>query len=905
MVCRSWIPHRAARTTRIVRSRIVLPVLILASASPAASPAPAGAAAGVSVVAGFERFARESSAAAGRLSTVDAGRLLIGELGCTACHRPDAPGLEPKAGPDLAGVGGRVAAAWLRRFLEHPASAAAGTTMPDVVGAVPERDRSATLDALVAYLTTLREPPPLPKPTGLNPMPPSFWDRGDATKGRSLYRRIGCVACHATEALDAGRNPGEGAVSGGPAISGGPAALLDEEDLLEAGIALPEKPFASLSLEHVAGKYSRRSLTEFLLVPAHSRPSGRMPSFDLKAAEAADIAAYLLGSAATTRQEPSAAGTAPDAALQERGREAFRMLACAACHSGGSPDDGTARAARDPPGTSAGEGLRAVPPPLTRLDPHAGGSCIQPRTVAGRGAGPRYALDGPQRAAIIAALDAAVVAAAGAEVPPSAAADDGGASAGLTQPDLDLVRLNCLACHERGPRGGVGTDRRAFFETVDQVDLGDEGRLPPRLTGVGARLRPEWLAKAVAGTVALRPHLRARMPKYPPAAVAGLPGALARADRAGPAALPAAEPPAPWRFPSASDDPSLLPAGAALLDAGCVQCHPLGEHVLPGTVGVNLAGVTKRVEPSWFRRLLLDPMSVRPGTKMPAFFGATVNRAILAGDPERQIAALWAYLDRETFEPLPAKLAAATGDFELKPVERPVVLRTFMKRAGTHAIAVGFPAGVHVAFDADRCRLAEAWSGRFLDARGTWVLAKSAPPAEPLGTGRVALDLAAPLAVLAAGSREAAWPLDPPLSFLGYGLDAGGVPTFRYRIATPEAAAVVSERVEPAGDATGPDAAGRTAIRGLIRRVWLHPEEAGASPGPLWFQLLAGESVDLAANAGGRAVRSVAGQPPVEVLVDPAMASRGIVRRVEGATDLRAWTVPLDPGSVLEVRYRW
>ena len=57
--------------------------------------------------------------------------------------------------------------------------------------------------------------------------------------------------------------------------------------------------------------------------------------------------------------------------------------------------------------------------------------------------------------------------------------------------------------------------------------------------------------------------------------------------------------------------------------------------------------------------------------------------------------------------------------FEITPKERPVLLRTFMKGVGTHAIAVEYPEGIHAAFDALKVRFALAWRGRFLDAEST------------------------------------------------------------------------------------------------------------------------------------------------------------------------------------------
>ena len=55
-----------------------------------------------------------------------------------------------------------------------------------------------------------------------------------------------------------------------------------------------------------------------------------------------------------------------------------------------------------------------------------------------------------------------------------------------------MTALNCYACHRRDETGGVIRERDPFF-TANSPDLGDEGRIPPLLTGVGDKLRPEAL----------------------------------------------------------------------------------------------------------------------------------------------------------------------------------------------------------------------------------------------------------------------------------------------------------------------------------------------------------------------------------------------------------------------------
>ena len=95
-----------------------------------------------SVVAGFERFFE----AAGNAPTdlVPGGRLLLGELGCVACHQASdavAKYVTPKKAPVLDDVGSRVRLSFIKALLTNPQRAKPGTTMPDLLASLPEYDR--------------------------------------------------------------------------------------------------------------------------------------------------------------------------------------------------------------------------------------------------------------------------------------------------------------------------------------------------------------------------------------------------------------------------------------------------------------------------------------------------------------------------------------------------------------------------------------------------------------------------------------------------------------------------------------------------------------------------------------------------------------------------------------------
>jgi hypothetical protein len=101
-----------------------------------------------------------------------------------------------------------------------------------------------------------------------------------------------------------------------------------------------------------------------------------------------------------------------------------------------------------------------------------------------------------------------------------------------------------------------------------------------------------------------------------------------------------------------------------------------------------------------------------------------------------------------------------------------------MAEVGTHAILVGFPAGVHLAYDGRACRPALAWKGRFFDAYGTW-FSRFAPFEKPLGESVVP------------------WPVPDETgitrTFEGYRLDDAGVPTFLFSVG----GVAVEERFTP------------------------------------------------------------------------------------------------------------
>lgn len=681
-------------------------------------------------VAGYERFAVH-----GDISPEQAGTLLVTELSCVACHEDASAALAPKRGPVLNSVAKRINADWLRQFLSAPHSVKPGTTMPNVLNGLEQSERKEAIEALVAFLSTQDSPLPKLVANAKFPIPLEFWKKGERTKGSELYHSVGCVACHAATAK-ADATPTDSAFE----------KLLEElepEELEELGLsnsarAVPSQPLGDLNI-----KYSAKSLTYFLLKPHSVRPAGRMPDFQLQPMEAAHIAAHLH---AGERTEIGGIQASPQ--LIEKGAALFVSLQCANCH-----------ATKEKIG-----GLTTASTKLKDLKFQSGNECINTSTDS------RFSLSPKQLADVQSILQ-------------SSGPSDSTASDDI---QLGLMRMNCYGCHERGSLGGVGRFRRGHFETKNQVDLGDEGRLPPALDHVGFKLKPAWLKKVVLGGAAIRPHMQIRMPKFPSAIADNLSKNLALADTATAdnVQVPTTDVPAK----------QLISDGRRLMDLGCVQCHSFAGETLPGVVGVDLSKLSTRLNPVWFHAFLRNPVHLKKRTRMPTFFpdGKSQSPEILDGNIPDQIHAMWSYLNGATKESAPAKiLEARSKSYELKPEDKPIILRTFMEHAGTHAIAVGSPEKVHFAFNSDTVNLATIWRGRFLDAEGTWFV-RFAPLASPLGDEVLHLPIGPSFALLEDATQP--WSNDgSSMTFRGYRLDEAGYPTFHYSIASYQ----IEEKITP------------------------------------------------------------------------------------------------------------
>ena len=613
------------------------------------------------------------------------GRLLVEEHNCIACHRPAAQDqfgsqLLSRPGPKLADMGTRVRAGWIARWLDNPQSVRPEAVMPRLFpdGRAGEVQRWA-----VATLLTGKKSPPLPRK--LDEKLISQWTK----EGAETFERTGCIVCHAGQ----GRTP------------------------------------PRVTLQHLADKTTTTGLSKFIANPAETHVSGRMPQFAFPreqdhyrlalylTSRPADLAAnqpqldFHLPATPTEDELRTAAnslalshGPAGNAAaaraaiatlngdelIEAVARKAILAYRCAACHEirlGSDPAPLTKKFAKH----SWSEILRN-PQVGCLIDP------AQPPVADVPRFGPALHRE---KKNVTAFLVQSIT------VPGTAAP---GESARLM-----MERLNCLGCHQRNGAGGLSTEIVHRLLAV-QTEQNAEAVSPPPLTGLAGKLRVSALRGVLEAHERARPWMGLQMPRFEKSLIAKIPEGIAALD---------GDSLDDEKFRPAAD-PQFIEAGRTLTgDKGfsCIKCHDMLGIPNAGTRGPDLASTVERVRHDWFTRWIIDPQRLQPGTRMPSVFYDNGKRSayteILGGDPDKQRLALWQYLLVCRNLPAPQGLVVQKV---LRVPDRDLVnaFRTFLPDISARGIAVRHQSGVHVAFDAQACRLAYAWAGEFLEMSPVW-----------------------------------------------------------------------------------------------------------------------------------------------------------------------------------------
>jgi mono/diheme cytochrome c family protein len=496
---------------------------------------------------------------------------------------------------------------------------------------------------------------------------------GSATAGKKVFDACGCVACHQ------------------------PAAR-------------PPDLAAAPALDGLAARWTAKGLADFLHRPLLTRPHGRMPDFGLTPQESADVAAYLLARSDAGRPPEAVVSTAP---TEDRLRAQWLALGLERARFDALPAD--RRLAAVALRTMATRGCFQChaadtgdfhPPTPTPLSLHGGEHGCLAATDAARGKAPRWTLPAADRSALAAwasALRAGDVASVAEQV------------------RLDLHLLHCANCHANEGHGGEGLVAALGGPAAAKF------RVPPHLSGVAGRLRPERLFTYLrhGAHQPLRPWLGAHMPGFGDHGGRLALGLIARDS----GTLP--EPTAWWQEvqrpspPPPTPPPNHVELARFLVSPrglACINCHSLNGSQSssvpdPTTRGPDLGLVAAHLRPEHFRRLLRDPARIFPGTTMPQAFPGNDPLPLPGLDklsPALPMEALWQYLTLGKDAPPPQ--APNTQTLPISAEAPPVVQRGAVRigdQVFGRGIALGAPDGC-LLFDADTLRPTAIWKGEFL-----------------------------------------------------------------------------------------------------------------------------------------------------------------------------------------------
>lgn len=878
----------------------------------------AGAATAGVVVGGVE---------AGQLDPQLKGQILVEELNCAACHPGDASlAARSRKSPRLAAVGSRVNPAYLSSFIADPHATKPGTPMPDVLSSLEAGERTQVATALTHFLLSLGKnefAPAAPDAVAAGQGKVLFHSRGCAAchtprddhaaelpvtnsvplgpldrkycftslvdflkkphatrpSGRMPDLRLQDrdVECIAHFLLQDTRVPGHLAYTlysgdiweglGSEKVQAERAGLVGDFNLESLGRIAQHTAIKYEGWLHIARKgrhtffltmnggslsvdgreivaqepSDRRGVKELeggVELDAGWRKlqltyfhTGREPKFRCELSGPGLSRGPIPSSLLSISSEPIPAfePLKVDPALAARGREEFGKRGCANCH-----DD-----------------LKVPVQPATAVAKlNASRGCLSGAV----GAWPRFDLSAEQRTWMARALP---------QVEKPVLTD-------RQQIDKTLVAFNCIACHERKGLGGIAPERNALF-TGTQPALGDHGRLPPPLTDVGAKLKPEWLAAVLLRGERQRPYLAAAMPQFGEAQVGSLVGLFGKVDQ-----LEAAPQPGAVDLKASKEAGHLMVGTEGYV---CIACHEFNGQK-PGEISaLDIAQVGGRLQKNWFHLFLRQPSRFHPTIIMPAFWpgGVSTRTNILAGDTSQQIEAIWNYLEEGPRAKKPVGLSRQSNQLRVGDVTE--VCRGQCP-IGYRGIGVGYPERINLAFDAGEMALRQLWQGEFASVdlgrfrpRGTNVI--TLPPGIPFHRLK-SMEENWPYK----GKTNHAFPQDHGYKFGGYHLDAARRPTILYRYGD----IAVEDYFE---DVRGPD--GKAFFRRTLRF------DAPAAQMPFHFRAAAGKKV---------AARSDHSFSIDTLQLRITGDQKGIVREGEVGEVLIPLTLPAGR-STLTLEYQW
>ncbi len=523
---------------------------------------------------------------------MEEGRLKT-ELKEIETHMADLAVQRKRVGPNLKNLRAKVKRDWILPWLLDPASFRPTTKMPSFFRNLPEEQKAAHAIRIAAYIWQNAKDP--------GEVVTRKFDRGDAAKGKELFKNRGCLGCHTIQ-LD-GKMVGDG--------------------------------FAA-DLSRIGDKHNYDYTVRWILDP----DNGVMPNLRLSVSDAQDIATFLVSQSQGTRWEPTP--QLDDPKLAEEGAALVRHYGCAGCHeiAGMENEKGI--------GTElTTEGSK----PKERLDfgrlehgfkEHGQythkhyfenklrepgifwvGKVFDPeKNGLDRLRMPNFRLNEKE----INALTTFLLGSVESTIPETWRYRPEGRAKDIQQGWWVIAKYNCTGCHQVTPEQTPSLWNLPWFQGVDAQGRKPESHRPPTLVSLGAKANPEWLAEFLRNPAlthdpakyngnGVRPYLDVRMPTF---------------------RLSDAEIETLVRFFQALDSqpvpyvaPDLKPLNADELagirqlyaDVKCYQCHAIGDPTWDAKMNApNLLVARNKLKYDWILRWLSDPSSIVPWTAMPVNF---------------------------------------------------------------------------------------------------------------------------------------------------------------------------------------------------------------------------------------------------------------------------------------------
>jgi mono/diheme cytochrome c family protein len=781
----------------------------------------------------------QAAEAMGDTSAVQRGQKLFHEIGCVACHDPQGSNAKPIAGSvPLGAIADKYTLPTLTAFLQNPLAVRHGGRMPKFrltdqqardIACFFFRDVKIATNLSYAYYEGSWDN--LPDFESLKPVTSGLSSGFDV----GVRKRNDNFALVFTGFLQI---PIDGDFRFFLGSDDGSRLQIDGEDVIVNDGIHPhtvkgDQRRLSKGVHRIRVEYFEKGGEESLTVEVEGPGLPRQP---------------LASIVTVTEEAPEAEAGAEAFVLNEqlvaKGRNVFAARGCANCHQ-------LKRNGQAVEPTTQAKPLAG----LTNLD----GGCLSDVATAGI---PGFGLSDDQKAALKLAISTARTGTRSVSSSKAVLAES-------------MSRFNCYACHVRDQAGGVVEARSTFFNTTMQ-EMGDEGRLPPHLDGVGDKLTENYLRDTLNNGANDRPYMLTTMPQFGGGNVGHLLTAFRESDLKTEAKIADADLP----------DSKLKAIGRQLVGEkglSCIKCHTFGQFKATGIQSIDLQLMSRRLREDWFFRYMANPQAYRPGTRMPAPwpFGQATIRDVLDGNAEKQMRAVWLYLTDGDKAGVPDGLTS--GSIILAADKEPRIYRNFIEGVSPRGIAVAYPEKVNLCFDAEELDLALIWENGFIDAAKHWV-GRGPGNQRPHGDNVLSLVRGAPFAAL--DSPEATWPAgksrDLGYRFGGYRFNAKRQPIFHYSLDD----VAITDAIFPAssGDLTA----------AFDRTLTLTSRENQK----LWFRAAAGSKIEQLDGA-------FVIDDHLRLQISATTANPTVIRQSGGRSEL---IIPVDVSpnaATIRLRYEW